>query len=458
MMRNFPLMPVLPLALYVHGLTFYFCIAGIIGAHSTVLTGLYQFGTVFLVALYALLNPAARANLFKLEVVDILYLLFVALVAFDYFYTPNKSEFPANVAIYFPIYWVTFFLARSLNTSQFTRFCYLASLITMATSTILFAQVATNTASWVANGARLAAGSSGNPILTGYTGAFACCSGLVLSIRTQSAWRLVWLLGAIPGLLVCTMSGTRSATIAVALALICLIPYSMGVIARSRATWNRFVFNAMAAAGLIILLFLGSSMLEPPPTTASNAQNSPPLVETLNKALDSTTKRLKALTGTLSGGDGDRSIQEREEFYNKSWQGFLQNPITGGGLYSVGAAHNAVLQVAAEFGLLGMLTFLMPLLWLGYQLWRQVLISMAQPDPVQSSKNQLQESSDTFINTSCAVIFYIQAVCILLFHGDPYRSYLPVVSLGLVIAFLRKQTDQRRRIVFIPQIPLHSRT
>jgi hypothetical protein len=422
------------LGVYAHGLTLYFTLTSLIGVSSSILTGIFQVALISIPLILIITDKQSKRKLFRIGIVDALYIAFVAMFVYDLIFPSPTAIFPANLAIYFCVYWLALTLIRSLTFNQFKVFCYAANVAASVTSLILFVQVSTGSAALVNNGERLAAGASSNPILVGYTGAFAFLSSLILWITGKTSGKAIWLLVGVPGLFVCTLSGTRSATLSMLASGFLLGVYVLFILLSSNKTSSRFFSNLTLVAGIFLF---GLLTLDPVMALMSPGKPSdkPSLIST---AIEKGIGRIDILFRVADGGSGDMSIQGRQAIYQQAWETFLKNPVWGNGLYSSGSAHNAFLQVATEFGMFGTLAFTLPLLYLAYQLFKTVVANAMQIDPRKSFLGpQRFLRSDYAMMTGFSIVFFIQALCMFSFHGDPYRSYLPVCSIGVIIAFVR---------------------
>ncbi|KAM3094358.1 O-antigen ligase family protein [Phormidesmis sp. 146-35] len=425
------------LSLYLHGLTFYFCITGFsAGLQSSALTAAYQLTLVGIPLVIALFVKDCREKLLRLEPIDLLYLLFVILFLYDLREGRFAAEFPENLVIYFSLYWTSLAVARSLTLKQFKLVCQVSNLITILTSSIILAQVITGTANWADHGRRLVAGASNNPIILGYTGAYAFLTSLILAMRAKYPWNLVWLVVSLPGLSVCLSTGTRSALLSIFLGGAFVAIYSLKVLARSNKSLSRVVLNGFIVVTLVFSFSLASESFVPAARGGGPSEKASPITVALESGLERVSSFTQILTG---GGSQDRSTQQREVLYQTAWEGFMQNPMTGNGLYSAHAAHNAFLQVSTEFGLLGVVTFVVPFIYIFYRMIQVIFIM--KPDVRRVIKSfptpeQFLNSDYATISSFCIVIF-AQAVCMFSFHGDPYRSFLPITSIGVLIAYLR---------------------
>jgi O-antigen ligase len=418
------------LAFYVHGLTFYFALSGIAGVHTTILTAIFQICLVAIPFILIVLTRAPRARFLHIGMVELSYLAFVAMFLYDFVSTPNKAIFPENLIIYFGVYWTALSLMRSLTFAQFRLLCPISSAIAVLTSLILLAQVLTGTAQWADNGSRLVAGTSGNPILVGYTGAYAFLSCVVMWLTGRYAGNPILLALALPGFLVCSFSGTRSATLSIMFSGAFVTLYAVNLLMAS----NKSTIKLISNLALYLSLGVGSLLLLSPLSSAagqSKGEASP-----IERALNTGLQRIDVLFQIVGGGGSDMSIEGREKLYGHAVELFLQKPIWGNGLYTAGSAHNAFLQVATEFGMFGIIAFAVPFVYLGIRVMT-VVLSVSNQCKIARQTPARFVKSDYAMTTCFTVVFLFQAICIFSFHGDPYRNYLPVASIGLMLAFLR---------------------
>ncbi|NJK52905.1 MAG: hypothetical protein HC936_08905 [Leptolyngbyaceae cyanobacterium SU_3_3] len=172
------------------------------------------------------------------------------------------------------MYWTALCLLRSLTFAQFCLLCPISSAISVLTSLILLGQVFTGSAQWADNGGRLVAGTSGNPILAGYTGAYAFLSCIVMWLTGRYAGNPILLALAVPGFLVCSFSGTRSATLSIMLSGVFVILYTVNLLLASNKTAGKLISNLVTYSGIgltsILLLSPISSAM-----TSSKAEASP---------------------------------------------------------------------------------------------------------------------------------------------------------------------------------------
>ncbi len=436
--RNLAIVPIC-LALFSQGLTFYFTVSSLTGIHSAALTAGYQISLILVSLLTILLTRISRRNFFHLEAIDLLLIAFVVIFLFDATTTKNPETSRGNLFIYFGVCWGASSLARSLSLEQFKVFCRTSGIVASLTSVILTFQVLSGTAAWVGgSGERLAIGTTGNPTLGGYTGAFAFLAGLIFFVTDKPILKPVWVVGAGAGLFVCFTSGTRSAIVAIMIAGFLILSYILSILLSSNRTAAHFVMNTALVVGTVLFMLV---LLDPVLASHSTPTGEP--VSPIIRVIQSTQHRVMALFQVVQGGQGDPALEERRAFYTNAWNIFLKNPVWGGGVYSSGNAHNAFLQVAAEFGIFGIMTFFLPLFYLGYQVFESIHRNLRRI----SLKNTLRHPSrlvrsDYSIITYFAIVFLVQTLCLFSFHGTPYTNTLPVFTLGLLIAFSRITPDR----------------
>lgn len=432
---------------YMHGLTFYFVIASLAGVHSATLTAAYQSLTIGIPFLLNLVDSDGRKRMLRFGAIELLYLLFAALFLYDYFTTRTPEIFPENLIIYAGLYWFALMVGRSLSFEQLKTVCYTSNRVAVATSLLLIAQVVTGTASWADHGRRLVAGTAGNPINVGHTGAYAFLTCLLLWLKAKPSSKMVWLGLSVPGLMVTIFSGTRSATLAILLGAAIVAIYVTRIITQSGRSVARVTTNVTFIFGLLlsVMLLLGPLMAAPGQSAGTKTAEPSPLTV----AIDNGSKRIDALFQVLSGGNtGDSSIRGRENMFRFAFEGFLAHPLSGQGLYSQYATHNAFLQVALEFGILGVTTFVAPFFYIVYHIVQATFLTAKR---VRQASSQINPErfirSDFSVVTCFMLVIFMQAVCLFSFHGDPYRNYLPICSTGLLLAYLRSQRAAFRKSI-----------
>ncbi|MGC1396747.1 MAG: O-antigen ligase family protein [Coleofasciculaceae cyanobacterium] len=429
-------------SLYFQGLGLYFYITGLINFKPTWLTAAYQ---IFLLATFLLIVLSihdSRKNFSTIGFIELAYIAFFIIVSFD-LQTPSSpgAIIPENVFIYFIVYSISLALGRALIFEQLTLVCYFTNFISVITSILLVLQFLIGSSSFLVG--RLFIGSSGNPILAGYVGAYAFITSIILLGKSKSLLvRLIFIGASLPGLIVALLSGTRSSLIFISVciaigSLISLIIklkaylYSSGRSLMKPNTGLIFCFNT----SIIILIIIFFAPVFP--------TDNPVLSSIFGTAFDRTDQLF------LIGSEQvkDNSLLERYSFYEQAIQNFTDSPMFGRGIYSSGYVHNSFLQSASDFGMIGVVTFTLPFLYLGYQVFTIL------------KKNIFERNFDYFtsdhwmINTFSGVIL-IEAMCISSFHGDLYRSAIPLCILGILIAVSRLNTastiKKSKKLTFLP--------
>lgn len=160
-----------------------------------------------------------------------------------------------------------------------------------------------------------------HPNVLGLTGMFATglCVFLITQTRRSLAW--IWLAGGATGLAVVWFSGSRAALV-VAGAIAILFP----VVERSaRAAGWLLGSGTVAVVAASQIKFEGDS----------------------------------ALDRLLGGGSASYSDAEREQLFDRYWQGFLDQPILGHGFEEAVLGHNVYLQIAYSMGIFGAIAFVL---------------------------------------------------------------------------------------------------
>jgi O-antigen ligase len=379
-------------------------------------------------------------------VIEFLYLIFAVLFIYDFFTTRTPEIFPENLLIYASLYWFALAVAKSFSFEQLKIACYTSNRVAVATALLLMAQVSTGTASWADHGRRLVAGTAGNPINVGHTGAYAFLTCLILWLKAKPSSKAIWLGLSVPGLMVTVFSGTRSATLAILLGVAVVALYVTRIITQSGRSIARVTTTVTFVCGVLLsgMLLLGPLMAAPRQSTGMITEPPP-----LTTAIENGSQRIDALFQVISGGNTeDRSIRGREKMFQFAFEGFLAHPLIGQGLYAQYATHNAFLQVALEFGILGVATFIAPFFYIVHHIVQAIFLTAKR---VRQASEQINPErfirSDFSVVTCFMLVVFVQAVCLYSFHGDPYRNYLPICSTGLLLAYLRSQREAFRKSI-----------
>jgi O-antigen ligase len=425
-------------AFYSQGLTLYFALAGgILGIQSTALTAAFQIFLLLGMAWIIITTPTYRKRLFKINLIDLLYLFFIVLLVADFAFPGQQSSIPDGLLIYVSVYWPALILVRALGFLEIKIFCVSAISIASTTTVLMYGQVMAGTAVWLQG--RLVASisdvtGSGNPIILGYTGGFAFLAGIVMLMWAKSLiGKLSWLGISVLGLMVCSFTGTRSAMLSCLLGAVLLMAYFLNVISRKGSSSFRFFSNTISSAGIIVLALVFLTPVPSSTQASSGPQDNSPVVAALEQGL----KRFDTLSNINDDQERDASAEKRTEIYASTWELMQKSPILGSGLYSAGMAHNAFLQIAADFGLLGFITFIAPFLYLTYAVFRNPLNDLSRVGKFPTVSPQAFIHSDKFLIDCFMFILWLQVMFAFSFHGDPYRNSAGVCTLGLLSLFSR---------------------
>lgn len=416
-------------SLYLQGLALYFYITGAAGIRSSIVTGIFQFGSLLLFVLLSLKIRESQQKLQHIEAIDLLLLAFAGAVILDITVTKLTYKLPENILIYFTTYMFALVVARCLTLKHLKAVFQISTAIATLTAILLYIDFSRGAAIAVNNDSRLAIGNSGNPIEAGNVGAYAALMCLFMSLQAKKLLSKLSLLALMaPGTLVASLSGTRSAVLSIAVGSAFVVGSTFflqikGISSRLR----KFSVSTFLYYFLVLLLIITVPMISSPAASSSTPKSS-------GFSIDKALKRVSNIP-FLNNQAPDASVKGRYELYDNAVKEASKNPIWGGKLYSVGFAHNAFLQVFAEFGLFGLVTFTLPALWV---FWRYIQIAWAGLQQRSSYFNTEQWTATVFVG-----LLLIQALFQLLFHADPYRSYFPPCVIGIGIAFSRLGLDKK---------------
>jgi hypothetical protein len=406
-------------SLYFQGLDLFFYIASLIKFKPTWLTGIYQASLLITFCVVITFFKDSRKKLIRFSWIEALYISFFILVLTDKFLINNGYAIPENLIVYFVVYSFGFVLARALTFQQIKLVCYFTSYIAIFTCSLLLLQFLSGSASFANNETRLVTGLAANPINTGYIGAYGFLTSLALSIKANKFITKVFFastsLICVP---VCFLSGTRSANIFLMLGISLVLVANIYKI-RKIIKGKKIFTNASFSLVTLFILIIQETFLN--------------FIKKINLIfLNTFTKpwsRISQLLLINSQQVTDKSIISRYESYDSAINTFLNKPLLGGSLYSSGYVHNAFLQSASDFGILGILTFVLPFFYLCCK-WLVSYIRI-----INYYKRHYE--NDLWMVSTFAGIILIEAICLFSFHGDPYRSYLPLCATGFLIAYSR---------------------
>lgn len=416
-------------SLYFQGLDLFFCIVSFINFKPTWLTGLYQIGLLITFFFITLSEKNSRRLLFKVGFPDVLHLCFFGLVLLDINLSNLNYSIPEDITIYFTVYSFSLFLGRALNFQQLKWVCYFTNFIGVFTCFLLLLQIITGSASYANHGTRLVTGLAGNPINTGYIGSYTFLSSLILSLKFKDPLlKIAFAIFSIPGIIISFLSGTRSANIFtfLGLTLIVFMFFWVNFITFIDFKKKNFFSKSLTLKFCLgFALFILVSVLIDPELLQNFYEPEALSLFSFEKAWS----RISQLFLVSSNQVTDKSILSRFKFYENAINIFLENPVLGGEFYSAGYVHNAFLQSASDFGILGIVTFILPFLYSSYQCL-EILISN-----LTYKKNYF--GNDYWMISVFSVIFFLEATCLFSFHGDPYRSYIPLCIFGVLISSYR---------------------
>lgn len=423
------------LSLYLQALGTYFYITGATGTRSSVLTAVFQIGSLSLFLLASLGIKECRKRLQTVRIIDLLLLAFFVAVVLDLTIGKIDYPLPENLLIYFVTYSFAMAIARCLTLPQFKLILYFTSIIAILTSILIYRDYLSGVAVEVNNASRLAVGSSGNPIEAGNLGAYAALMSLFLSLKARSLpVKVVLLVLMYPGAMVSILSGTRSAVLSLAIGSIFIVSTTLFLKLKDFGSrLKQFSVSSLIYGLLVLMVLFGAPVISSASRPAAADLAASP---TAQSPLDRTLNRLSNIP-LLSDQAPDDSVGARYSFYGVASKAFGQNPLWGGRVYSVGFVHNAFLQVLAEFGIFGVVTYILPIFWLcGRTLYTAVL---------SLKRSSAYFHSDDWTVTAFMVLVTIQAMFVLLVHAEPYRSYFPPCAIGMMIAFSRLGIDKKLR-------------
>ncbi|MBW4441691.1 MAG: O-antigen ligase family protein [Plectolyngbya sp. WJT66-NPBG17] len=413
-------------SLYLQGLSAYFYLTGALHIRSSILTGVFQIGSLLIFVGLSIGIRESSRKLKHVQLLDLLLLAFSIAAILDMTVTHLAYQLPDNILIYFITYTFSMLVARCLTLQQLKIVFQISAVLATITAILLYADFLRGTAIAVNNDSRLAVGNSGNPIEAGNVGAYAALMCLFMSLRAKElVSKLALLALMLPGGAVATLSGTRSAVLSIAIGGMFVVGTTLflqlkGIGSRLR----QFSVSTFLYYLLVLLLLITAPMLSSPSSAHS----------TKGFSIDRALSRVENIP-LLSNQGPDASVAKRYELYENATKAISKNPLWGGRLYSVGFAHNAFLQVAAEFGIFGIVTFVLPTFWV---IWRYLQILW-----IGLQQRSTYFNSDQWLVTVFVGLLIIQALFQLLVHSDPYRSYFPPCVIGIAIAFSRLGLDRK---------------
>jgi hypothetical protein len=429
--KNANKLPIIALAFYFQGLQLYFYITGLFNFKPVWLTAFYQIGLLLLTLWGVVRNSATRKKLVNFGYLEISYLIFYMLFVLDllFFRTNSFNKIPDFALIYFTTYTCSLLIAKALSLDRIKLFLPISNLISSVTCILLLLQFFSGSASLVGGGVRLATGATGNPINTGYLGCYCTVTSLILLLanhRKNIYTKLYYLVSMLAGLYVGVLAGTRSPIIYLVISTltIILVKLWLSIFAnKTNSSLRKFMkTNSLFLLGLMFALVVSIIIF---PNILASGQES--LLSNLGERL-SRLNTIWEMFSTERVSGIDRSVSDRVSVYQLALKIFLENPVYGGGIYSAGTVHNAFLQSATELGILGIVTFGLPCAYLGLFCFKKLITIGCDRDAFDN------HNSNWVVSIFCWTLF-VNAMCIWLFHGDPYRGYLQFLIAGILIAY-----------------------
>jgi O-antigen ligase len=431
------------ISLYLQGLSLYFYITGLLKIRASFITGLFLLGTPLTFLLISWGIKECRQKLLQFGFIEFLCLGFVILFFYDLANNPYYVRLPVNMGFMFATYYFAFFVARGLNFKQFKYVCYFTTFFALFSSLILGESFLSGTATSVANGSRLSVGDSGNPIEVGHLGSYAAAASLMMSLLAKRLpIKLLLLAAIIPATLVTMLSGTRSAVITLAISIVIILGTTIWINLKNSGS----ILKRLSVTAVIYytVLLLGIGML---PFASGLTGGGGGEAGKSGFNLSGTLHRVSLILTLTEEKQEDDSINSRRTLYDQAAKSIVENPLTGTKLYSNSFVHNAFLQTTSEYGIMGTVTYAVPVLWLIGYLLNVARLGIKQGAPYFRT--------DAWMITMCMLLFSIQIIAIMCFHADPYRTYLVPPTIGMLIAFSRLGLQEKlQQIKPLKQIPM----
>ncbi len=419
------------LSLYLQGISLYFYVTGATGGRTSALTGVFQLGSLLMYVLISWNIKECRQKLMQFGFLEVLCLGFVGLFTFDFVNNPYWLHLPENVLARFSLFTFALFVARGMNFSQFKYTFYFTAFLSVLTSCLLLGGLLNGSASAVADGSRLSVGDSANPIDIGHLGSYAASASLLLSILANKLGvKLFFLLTTIPAVLVTVLSGTRSAVISLSIAIFFTLITTLLMNLKGAGSLLKRISITSIIYYTVIIIGVGFMPFISAPSGEISAAPGKHGFD-LNRTLT----RISLITSVGGEKQKDASFQERYTLYDQAIKAVTEKPLVGTKLYSNGFVHNAFLQTAGEYGVLGFVTYALPLIWVLIHLVNVIRLSLKQGAPYFKT--------DAWMITSFTALLFIQAIMIMCFHSDPYRTSFTPGVIGVMIAFSRLGLDEK---------------
>ncbi len=332
--------PELPLAILFNGTLIYFYAVYKLGYQtSTILTGSFYIFLGFSFVLAEMLSLIRKKISFRVSVVDVLFSLFFLLFFLSYFISPTQNDYANKKLIYAPFlaiipYCGGRFLLSEERIKNFYRYCVLipAILIVPACYELFF----TNLPELRLRFSMYHFENATNPILFSETFAISILIIYVTMLEDRKFNLKKMLLIAIFGWFV-LLGGSRGSIVSLMVAG-CFYLFVIGKVNTKAKLLSIFIF----------LVLVGIYCVSLPENMRNFYFNS---VSTVPTASVSTASK-----------DTTNSINMRAVQWQEAIRNFVENPFLGIGMGNYNGIssfpHNIILEVAAEFGILGLFIFI----------------------------------------------------------------------------------------------------
>jgi hypothetical protein len=428
------------ISLYLQGLSLYFHLTGATGSRTSSLTGTFLLTCLCLFLIISFNIKEAREKLLRFDLLEILCLCFFGIFLYDFINNPVYLHLPKNIFFQFCVYTFSLFVARGMTFKHFKWCFYFTTFLAVFTSLLLLGDFLGGHAASVAYGSRLTSGDSANPIETGHMASYAASASLLLSVLSNSlGMKLFFLIVGIPGALIAILSGTRSAVISLSISVVIIMVTTLLLNLRGSTSFLKRL--SISSILYYTVVFLSALFIPVLSSYSSGFQSQSDGKKGFE--LNGTINRLSNILVAGDSATADQSVQERYSLYDKSIEMLTENPLVGGKLYSAGFVHNAFLQTATEYGILGIVTYTLPFVWLTYHLANVIRLGLKQGADYFKT--------DAWMITLFTTLLFVQAIMIMLFHSDPYRSYFTPAVIGLMIAFSRLGLDSQLKHIKSPK-------
>ena len=408
------------MALHFHGIGLYFVLTGIVNFKPSWLTASYQLITLIGFLVFSIRIKEYKKKLTKIRLFDIFYILFIVISLFEM--RKLDTSFGYLLPLYFFTYSLSLILLRATVYRQVLLIFQYTTVLTSIASVLSLIQFLSGNLGSVADG-RIYLGTSGNPIIAGYVGAYtlSCCFLLFISKKLSNNSNIILCISGISGLAVCMLSGTRSSmlfAISSMLFILCSsINFRFSKSTKLKIFPNHVFLSLIAFGSLILIILFTAGNIE-----LSNYKFFQSISYTFNRLFST-------FTAATSDGSFGASALGRVEDYERTYNAFVDQPIFGNGVYKSGYAHNFALQVAADFGVLGICLFIVP-----FFIWIYQFIVILFDNKNQHITSFRSKEIERNIFKSYFGIVLLQTLFNGGFHGDLYRSFFVLAGVGILLS------------------------